>query len=257
MRSNQLRIVSLVPSITELLFSLGLNDQVVGITKFCVHPSEWYKTKTRIGGTKNIHIEQIKALVPTLVIANKEENVKEQVEALEAFTKVHVTEVVNFADALKMIQEIGELTHKQTIAKELIQSIQSSFNDLSSLLNVQQLQSISCTYLIWQDPYMTIGGDTYINHMLSLAGFKNVFENQLRYPIISLSQIGQLNGDIIFLSSEPFPFKQKHIDELQKQFPNKLILLVDGEMFSWYGSRLVHAAKYFYALNKTVTSHLS
>ncbi len=257
MFSNQLRIVSLVPSITELLFSLGLNEQVVGITKFCVHPPEWFKTKSRIGGTKNIAIEKIKALAPTLVFANKEENVKEQVEALGEFTKIHLTDISNLEDALKMIQEIGELTYTQTKAEDLINKIQDCFNDLSTLLNSQQLQSTPCTYLIWQDPYMTIGGDTYINHMLSLAGFKNIFDNQLRYPTISLSQIEQLNGDIIFLSSEPFPFKQKHIDELQKKFPGKLILLVDGEMFSWYGSRLVHAAKYFYALNKTVISHLS
>jgi ABC-type Fe3+-hydroxamate transport system substrate-binding protein len=251
-----LRIISLVPSITELLFNLGLSDQVVGITKFCVHPHEWFKSKKRIGGTKNIHVDQIKALAPTLVIANKEENIKEQVEALEAFTNVHVTDVSNFEDALKMIQEIGSLTHSEAKANEIIITIKDRFAELNQLLHIQQLQSIPCIYLIWQDPYMTIGGDTYINDLIKKIGFNNVFANKTRYPSISLLDIEQSNCKVIFLSSEPYPFKQMHIDVLQKYFPNKLILLVDGEMFSWYGSRLLEAAGYFKLLTQKVTEAL-
>jgi ABC-type Fe3+-hydroxamate transport system substrate-binding protein len=252
MLSNQLRIVSLVPSITELLYSLDLSDQVVGITKFCVHPNEWFKTKTRIGGTKNIHLEQIKALAPTLVIANKEENIKEQVEALEAFTNVHLTDVSSYEDALNMIEEIGLLTHTLERAKDLILTIKERFAELSKLSPIEQLRSIPCAYLIWQDPYMTIGGDTYINDLIKKIGFTNVFANTKRYPSISLSDIEQSNCKVIFLSSEPYPFKQKHIDELQKHFPDKLILLVDGEMFSWYGSRLMEAPSYFKTLLEQV-----
>lgn len=252
MLNNQLRIVSLVPSITELLYSLDLSDQVVGITKFCVHPNEWFKTKTRIGGTKNIHLEQIKALAPTLVIANKEENIKEQVEALEAFTNVHLTDVSSYEDALNMIEAIGLLTHTLERAKDLILTIKERFAEFSKLSPIQQLQSIPCAYLIWQDPYMTIGGDTYINDLIKKIGFTNVFANTKRYPSISLSDIEQSNCKVIFLSSEPYPFKQKHIDELQKHFPNKLILLVDGEMFSWYGSRLMEAPSYFKPLLEQV-----
>lgn len=252
MRSNQLRIVSLVPSITELLFSLGLQNEMVGITKFCVHPNEWFKSKTRIGGTKNIHTDLIKTLSPTLVIANKEENVKEQVSALEEFTKVHVTDVSTYEDALKMIKEIGLLTHTLDKANELILNIKGRFEELSQLSPIQQLQSIPCTYLIWQDPYMTIGGDTYINDLLAKIGFNNVFANDTRYPTINLSAIEASNAKVIFLSSEPYPFKQKHIDQLQAYFPNKLILLVDGEMFSWYGSRLLEAPMYFKSLIQKV-----
>ena len=256
MLSNQLRIVSLVPSITELLYSLGLSDQVVGITKFCVHPNEWFKTKTRIGGTKNIAIEKIKALAPTLVIANKEENIKEQVEALEAFTKVHLTDVSTYEEALKMIEEIGQITQTKVRATALIQLIKDRFEDLSKHPHFLQLQSTPCLYLIWQEPYMTIGGDTYINDLLIKTGFTNVFAHTIRYPSISLSEIQQSNCKVIFLSSEPYPFKQKHIDALQKHFPDKLILLVDGEMFSWYGSRLMDAPSYFKNLLEQVSEQL-
>jgi ABC-type Fe3+-hydroxamate transport system substrate-binding protein len=251
-----LRIISLVPSITELLFTLGLSDQVVGITKFCVHPHEWFKSKKRIGGTKSIHVDQIRALAPTLVIANKEENIKEQIEALEAFTKVHITDVSNFEDALKMIQDIGSLTYTEAKATEIITTIKDRFAELNQLLAIQQLQSIPCTYLIWQDPYMTIGGDTYINDLIKKIGFTNVFANTTRYPSIDLTAIEQSNCSVIFLSSEPYPFKQMHIDLLQKYFPTKLIILVDGEMFSWYGSRLLEAAGYFNSLTKKVSEAL-
>lgn len=256
MHDTSLRIISLVPSITELLYHLGLSNEVVGITKFCVHPNEWFLTKPRIGGTKNIHIEKIKALAPTLVIANKEENVKEQVEAVAAFTKVHLTDVSNFEDALKMIEEIGSITSTQEKASIFINAINNNFDELSKLSTTQQLQSIPCAYLIWQNPYMTIGGDTYISDLLKKIGFVNVFANDARYPSISLSDIEQSNCKVIFLSSEPYPFKQMHIDHLQKYFPNKLIMLVDGEMFSWYGSRLIDAAAYFKSLSKMVAAQL-
>lgn len=256
MLRNQARIISLVPSITELLYTLDLSDQVVGITKFCVHPQEWFKTKTRIGGTKNIHLEQIKALAPTLVFANKEENRKEQVEVLAAFTNIHLTDVSSYEDALMMIEEIGLLTQTREKAIELIQNIQDRFAELSKLSPIQQLPSIPCAYLIWQDPYMTIGGDTYISDLIKKIGFTNVFANTKRYPSISLSDIEQSNCKVIFLSSEPYPFNQMHIDVLQKYFPNKLILLVDGEMFSWYGSRLLDATGYFKCLYQKISDVL-
>lgn len=256
MPDTTLRIVSLVPSITELLYHLGLSNKVVGITKFCVHPNEWFVTKQRIGGTKNIHIEKIKSLAPTLVIANKEENVKEQVESLEDFTKVHLTDVSNIEDALKMIQDIGVLTNSQTKAAEIVTTIQERFAELRGLSSKQQLQSIPCTYLIWQDPYMTIGGNTYINDLIEKMGFTNVFADATRYPSISITDIEQSNCSVIFLSSEPYPFKQMHVEILQKYFPDKLILLVDGEMFSWYGSRLLEVAAYFKSLIQRVAKEL-
>lgn len=251
-----LKIISLVPSITELLYHLGLSNEVVGITKFCIHPNEWFTTKTRIGGTKNIHIEKIRSLAPTLVIANKEENVKDQVEALSAFTKVHLTDVSNFEDALKMIEEIGIITSTQEKATALINTINTNFTELRKRNISNQFQSIPCAYLIWQDPYMTIGGDTYISDLLKKSGFNNVFANDVRYPTITLSDIEHSNCKVIFLSSEPYPFKQIHIDILQKYFPEKIIILVDGEMFSWYGSKLKDAAVYFQSLSQVVSVKL-
>jgi ABC-type Fe3+-hydroxamate transport system substrate-binding protein len=237
------RIVSLVPSQTELLFDLGLDEQVVGITKFCIHPTEWFKTKTRVGGTKNINLAAIKKLNPTLIIANKEENVKEQIEELANHYPVWLTDINNLDDALKMIEDIGVLTNSSTKAHHLTQKIKNNFEELTKVKI-----SINTCYLIWQNPYMTVGGDTFIHDMLQKSGFKNLFKNENRYPEISISQLQISNCQLLLLSSEPFPFKQKHIDELQEHLPNAKILLVDGEMFSWYGSRLVKAPQYFQEL---------
>jgi ABC-type Fe3+-hydroxamate transport system substrate-binding protein len=251
-----MRIVSLVPSITELLYHLELNDAVVGITKFCVRPQNWFTTKTRIGGTKQIHIEQIRALAPTLVIANKEENVKEQVEALSTFTKVLVTDVSNLAEALLMIHQIGLVTHTTTKAAALIQQIKTEFIQFQSTLHHLNPKTLSCAYLIWQEPFMTVGGDTFIHDMLQQAGLKNVFANQQRYPQITVADIQAMAPKFMLLSSEPFPFKQKHIAQLKANFPDTCICLVDGEMFSWYGSRLIEAPSYFTTIHEMIAAQL-
>lgn len=236
------RIISLVPSITELLFSLGLNEEVVGITKFCVHPKEWFQFKVRIGGTKNLNIEKIKSLQPTLIIANKEENVKEQVEGLAKDFNVLLTDVNNYEEALQMIEQVGNAVGKGFEAKELISKIKNDF------LQLKPVYKKTATYLIWQNPYMAVGGDTFISDMMRRAGFENVFENRDRYPEISLEEIRKLNPKFVLLSSEPYPFKQKHADELRQQLPDSKIILVDGEMFSWYGSRMLLAAHYLKAI---------
>lgn len=235
------RIVSLVPSQTELLYDLGLNDEVVGITKFCVHPGKWFRTKTRIGGTKNIHIDKIQSLQPDLVIANKEENIKEQVEALQQFAKVYVSDVNNLSEALQMIREIGELVNKKEQANYLSKSIEKKFSQLKNI----QVQKKTAAYFIWKDPYMVAGGETFINDMMQYAGFENIFQDLPRYPETTVDDLKQMNCDYVLLSSEPYPFKQKHIDELQPLLPATKIILVDGEMFSWYGSRLLLSAEYF------------
>ena len=244
------RIVSLVPSITELLFDLDLNDEVVGITKFCVHPESWFKTKTKVGGTKNIKADIIASLQPQLIIANKEENVKEQVEALENIAPVFTTDVTNLVSALQMIELIGEITNRVEQAQSILQKIENEFKELK--LSGKELR---VCYLIWKRPYMTVGGDTFINDMLKRCGFENVYKDYSRYPEISISQITTANCDVIMLSSEPYPFKQKHIYELKALLPSAKIILVDGEMFSWYGSRLQFAPAYFVKLinelNKT------
>ena len=237
-----LKIISLVPSQTELLYHLGLENEVIGITKFCIHPNNWFTTKTRIGGTKNIDIEKIQLLKPTLVIANKEENVKEQVEALQAFTKVIVTDVNTLQDATEMIETIGNLTNTTIQAQSITKKINTEFINLSNTLIASE--TIKVAYLIWKNPYMTIGGDTFIHNMISTCNFTNVFAHKRRYPITTINEIEQLQPHFVFLSSEPYPFKEKDIIELQLQLPHSKIIIVDGEMFSWYGSRLIEAAKY-------------
>lgn len=239
------RIVSLVPSITELLADLNLNAEVVGITKFCVHPENWFNIKTRIGGTKNVNINKIISLQPDLIIANKEENVKDQTELLEKIVPVFITDVNDFNAALQMIEQIGAITNKAEAATLIIQKIKNEFE----LLKMPKKKLRVC-YLIWKDPYMTIGGDTFIHSMLLKCGFENIFSERKRYPEITVEEIKNENFDVLLLSSEPYPFRQKHYYELQSHLPDKKILLVDGEMFSWYGSRLILTTEYFKKLHR-------
>lgn len=246
------RIVSLVPSQTELLFDLGLDEGVVGITKFCVHPPEWVYTKTRVGGTKKLHIDIIHQLQPDLIIANKEENVKEQVEECAKNYPVWVSDVNNLADAYGMIEQVGLITGKVDKSIEIVTSIKKEFSQLRNVHSPPAGGAVSTCYLIWNDPYMTVGGDTFIHSMLEAAGFENVFKDQKRYPTVTTEDFINKNVDILLLSSEPFPFKQKHIDQLQPLLPSTKIILVDGEMFSWYGSHLLHAPRYFKELKKII-----
>jgi ABC-type Fe3+-hydroxamate transport system substrate-binding protein len=237
------RIVSVVPSQTELLFDLGLDEEVLGITKFCIHPDEWFHSKTRIGGTKKLNIEKIRALQPELVLANKEENLKNEIEAIAEFTNVYVSDIETFENALKMIEEIGALTNKQSEANKINEDIRAAFDSF------QSKQKRKAAYFIWKDPYMSIGNDTFIHIMMEYAGFENVFTDEKRYPEISIEKLKAAAPEVILLSSEPYPFKQEHAHELKEQFPTAEILLVDGEMFSWYGSRLLDAPRYFESLN--------
>lgn len=242
------RIISLVPSQTELLFDLGLDQEVIGITKFCVHPENWFRTKTRVGGTKQLHLEKIKELQPDLIIANKEENEQSQIEELAKDFPVWVSDVNNLNDALEMIESVGEITNKLIIAKEITNQIKEGFSQLQTIN-----YKLQTCYLIWKEPYMTVGGDTFINDMLSRAGFQNLFVKQTRYPEITIEQL-RSSCQILLLSSEPFPFKQKHVGEIQPLLPDTKIILVDGEMFSWYGSRLLKAPAYFQQLQNQALS---
>ncbi|MBL0884200.1 MAG: ABC transporter substrate-binding protein [Chitinophagaceae bacterium] len=246
------RIVSLVPSQTELLYDLGLNDEVVGITKFCIHPNHWFRNKTRIGGTKDVKFDRVKGVSPTLIIANKEENVKEQVEALAAIAPVYTSDISTLEDAYHMIHEIGKITHTSSKAEDIIEEIKAGFRMLAKELDQQMPKT--CLYLIWKEPYMSVGKDTFIHDMMLRCKLENVMVNESRYPSINIAQIQQLAPEIILLSSEPYPFKEKHIAELQAYLPQTSILLVDGEMFSWYGSRLQHSPAYFCGLRDTINS---
>jgi len=234
------RIISIVPSQTELLYDLGLEGEIIGITKFCIHPDKWYRSKKRIGGTKDLHIEEIKSLQPDLVIANKEENTADHVEAIRKFCPVWTSDISNLEEALAMIREIGRITNKAEAGYQLADKIAVSFKSIPVMRN-----PLPAVYLIWKDPYMTVGGDTFIHHMMQYCGLENVFKKEKRYPLINLENLIEKSPQIILLSSEPYPFKEKHINELARQFPGTKIILVNGEMFSWYGSRLLESAGYF------------
>jgi ABC-type Fe3+-hydroxamate transport system substrate-binding protein len=257
------RIISIVPSQTELLFDLGLNAEIIGITKFCIHPNQWFQTKTKVGGTKQLKMDVIRQLNPDLVIANTEENEKEQIEELAKHYPVWVSDVCNLEDAYEMIEQLGLLTNRAIKSEEIISSIQKEFSrllrrspfgpDRDSQPDTYRVPAI---YLIWQKPFMAAGGDTFINAMMKAAGFDNVFKHQTRYPEVNSEELQAANCELLLLSSEPFPFKQKHIDELQPLLPNTKIILVDGEMFSWYGSRLLRSPEYFIKLRKHLTSEL-
>jgi ABC-type Fe3+-hydroxamate transport system substrate-binding protein len=248
------RIISVVPSQTELLFDLGLHEEVIGITKFCIHPESWHQTKTRVGGTKQLHPGKIKELQPDLIIANKEENDQQQIEELSKYFPVWISDVNNLDGALKMIRSIGDITNKKPQARQITDQIKNNFSQLQTSTPIAIGNKRRTCYLIWKDPYMTVGGDTFINDMLKYAGFQNIFSQQKRYPQVTTEKLQTVNCQFLLLSSEPFPFKQKQVDELQPLIPNAKIILVDGEMFSWYGSRLLKAPAYFQQLQNQILS---
>ncbi|MDB5117045.1 MAG: btuF [Mucilaginibacter sp.] len=233
------RIISVVPSQTELLFYLGLDKEVIGITKFCIHPAEKYKSTTKVGGTKQLNIDLIKELKPDLIIANKEENEQHQIEELMTVCPVWISDISNLDEGLDMIGKVGELVNRTTEAKLLIGAIKKQFNDfVAPSLNLQ------AAYLIWRKPCMVAGKGTFIDDMLQKCGLINAF-NEERYPEVSDKMLMDVKPDVVLLSSEPYPFTQKHIDEFKRLLPDAQAILVDGEMFSWYGSRLLYAPAYF------------
>ena len=231
------RIVSVVPSQTELLADLGLGAQVVGITKFCIHPEEWYRNKERVGGTKNLDLEKIRLLQPDLILANKEENDEGQILELAKDFPVWISDVDNVDGALDMMRSVGVMTGTARKAELLIAEISKGLTD--------KLHAIgTAIYLIWKEPMMVAGADTFINDMMEWAGFRNLI-SEARYPELTDEMVRQLQPEFILLSSEPFPFKEEHRSAYQERFPDSEVVLVDGEMFSWYGSRMVKAKAYF------------
>lgn len=242
---SPVRIISLVPSLTELLFELGLNDEVAAITKFCIHPHNWQQSKIKIGGTKNLNLEKIISIQPDLIIANKEENVEMQVRKLMEDFPVWVSDINKLQDAVEMIVEISKIVGKETIGREMETILERNFKSLG-----RTGKKITCAYLIWDKPMMTVGGDTFISNMLEYAGFTNVFNEKSRYPEITVEEIEKMAPNVLFLSSEPFPYFNKLIDQYKTDFPKTKIQLVDGEMFSWYGSRLLKSPSYFLHLKE-------
>lgn len=246
------RIISVVPSQTELLFDLGLDKEIIGLTKFCIHPIEKFAERTKVGGTKKLNIDLIKDLKPDLIIGNKEENTQNDIEELAAEFPVWMSDIFTLDDAMKTIGQIGELVDREPEASYLNHLISAGFNDLK-ILALQQHIDKRVAYLIWRKPYMAAGKNTFIDDILLINGMTNVI-TQERYPSVTLAELKTLKADLILLSSEPYPFGEKHMEEIQEAIPEAKIILVDGEIFSWYGSRLVKAVQYFFEFQKQIIS---
>jgi ABC-type Fe3+-hydroxamate transport system substrate-binding protein len=244
------RIISLVPSQTELLFDLGVGENVVGVTKYCIHPKEKIKKIAKIGGTKDFDIDKIIALKPDLIIANKEENYKEGIEQLEQKFPVWISDINDLNSSLEMILEVGKLVGKQTESKNLVDKLNQDFEELGSINS----ETYKVLYFIWKDPFMIAGKDTFIHDILEKTSLENSnIEN--RYPILDEKKIKELNPQIVLLSSEPYPFKEKHIREFAQILPHAYIRIVDGELFSWYGSRLKYTVSYLKDLQNDIKLH--
>ena len=250
-KSSPKRIVSLVPSQTELLYDLGLDDKIVGITKFCLHPNHLKSTKEIVGGTKKVNYDKIRLLEPDIIICNKEENTKEIVEELHKICPVWVTDIFTLEDNFQMITDFGQLFDKIPEAQDWSDRLAFALSDFKYFIKDIPLQKVA--YFIWKKPYMVAGSATYINELLKLNHFQNAYDSIERYPEIELKKMEEDGDlDLILLSSEPFPFQYEDGYEITQFTNNAKAILVDGEMFSWYGSRLLKAFDYFKQLHSVV-----
>lgn len=238
------RVVSLVPSQTELLVDLGLEANLVGVTKFCVHPERIRKKVRVVGGTKNVNYNRIKTLKPDFILCNKEENTKEIVDNLQQIAPVWVTDIFTIDDCFEMIASLGTVFNVTEKASMIIADIQKERSVFTEA--IADVPHKKVLYLIWKNPYMAAGKLTFIDKMLSLNKFENILKPDSRYPEVSMKEME--TADLILLSTEPYPFKQSDAETLSKRL-NKSVKLVDGEYFSWYGSRLAKAFDYFKTLH--------
>ncbi len=245
------RIVSLVPSLTELLVDLGLEEYIVGITKFCVHPYHLKQTKTIVGGTKNIKSEKIRALQPDIILCNKEENTKDIVDSCVEIAPVYVSNIFTLKDVFELIEHYGVLFSCRTESSKIIQKLNFKLDDFSTFVENVTPQKVA--YFIWRNPWMAVGNKTFINHLLILNKFENIYSNRERYPEVELKKI-RLEGDpdLVFLSSEPYPFKEEHAFEIGRCTHHAKTVFVDGELFSWYGTRLLKSFDYFKRLHERI-----
>ena len=240
------RIVSLVPSITELLFHLGLGDQVVGRTSFCVHPEEAVSHVPRVGGTKEMRLDKLRELCPSHVIVNIDENRKQDVDAIAEFTPhIIVTHPLVPDDNLALYRLLGGIFARQSAAQQLCEEFQRARDALIDAASTLPQRRV--LYLIWRDPWMTISRDTYISQTLALANWVTVCHDpETRYPEVCADARLLADTDIVLFSSEPFPFKPAHVDELRllTDDTDTAFEFIDGEMTSWYGSRAVAGLRY-------------
>jgi ABC-type Fe3+-hydroxamate transport system substrate-binding protein len=237
----------LVPSQTELLYDLGLREEVAGITKFCIHPEAWFHSKTRVGGTKNPRLEAIRGLQPDLILANKEENRQEDIEALRRDVPVYTTDINTLEDALDMVRQVGVLTGTTIQAESWVKRGQEAMDRTRSLVSTSKV-----LYVIWPKPWMAVGNPTFIGDYLQHVGFEVLIPGEGRYPVFEPGNIIP-PPDVVLLSSEPFPFAEKHLAQWQNLYPQAKIVLTDGEAWSWYGTRWIKKAPETEALVRGLT----
>ena len=247
------RIVSLVPSITELLFALDLGRQIVGRTTFCIHPADQVAEVQRVGGTKQVRLDRLRALSPTHVIVNIDENQKSDVDQIATFVpNVIVTHPVAPADNIGLYRLLGGIFNRMELGENLCRQFETGL--AATKRQAVTLPRKSVVYLIWYQPWMTISRPTYIAELLSLVNWVTPHHGKdLRYPTLSESSFDPSRADLVLFSSEPFPFKSKHVESFQKEFgvERQRLLFIDGEMTSWYGSRAIEGLRYLSDLAKT------
>lgn len=234
-----MRLISLCPSLTELLFDLGLGSSVVGRTRFCVHPADAVDAIEKVGGTKNPRLERIIELRPDLVLLNEEENRREDAEALaEAGIRCHVSLPRDAAETAEMVRSIGAAVRRGSEAEVIARDIEHRAGRVRK--DAAGKPQVSFAYLIWRDPLMTVNTDTFVSSLLTLPGGRNVFGDMSdRYPAIDVNLLAVADPDLIMLSSEPFPFLEQHAQELARStgLPLDRFVFADGELLSWHGSR--------------------
>jgi hypothetical protein len=239
--ASDARIVSLVPSITELICELGLGDQLVGRTGFCIHPWETVRHVPKVGGTKDVRIDRVRAVSPTHAIVNIDENLRETADELARFVPhVIVTHPQAPEDNLELYRMLGAIFGREAEAERLC----TEFSAALSELRLAEHVPLDVLYLIWRDPWMSVAPDTYIAHTLALINWRShPLQSAERYPEVDLGSYAGL-VDRVLLSSEPFHFKEQHIAEVQALVPGARVSLIDGEMTSWYGSRAISGLRY-------------
>jgi ABC-type Fe3+-hydroxamate transport system substrate-binding protein len=248
------RIISLVPSLTELLHDLGLERRIVGVTKYCVHPYHYQSTKELVGGTKKVKYDLIQNLQPDFILCSKEENTAKIVDKLEKIAPVFVSDVNDFSTALSLIDELGKVLNKRTEAYQMSSKIRQRYEEFTTF--IKEKRPVKTAYFIWKSPWMVAGGSTFINDMLRINRLENVFEKKNRYPEITIKHLRlQGNPELLLFSSEPYPFKEEDAYEVLRENEKVLSIFVEGEYFSWYGSRLLKAFDYFKKLHEKIVPY--
>lgn len=249
------RIVSLVPSITELLFSLGLQENLVGRTGFCIHPKGLVRRVSKVGGTKTVDVAKVRKLGATHLVVNIDENPRPVVEELASFVPhVIVTHPIDPEDNVGLYRLLGGIFGRESRAEELAAEFQ---RELALTLDAtSDLEREKVLYLIWKSPWMTVSRDTYISRMLDLVGWDTVPEQaHSRYPSVELSARTLLDVKVVLLSTEPYSFVDRHLAEIAAEFPPQAhpqVALIDGGMTSWYGSRAIEGLRYLRELRRAL-----